>query len=214
MLRRLALPAVACLSALAAAPVATAAPAGPVATTAPAATPLPAPGTHPGHRLPGPWVRDRLTITVADSGSPAADGTHRLVCSPAGGTHASPQQACDRLDQLAAERRAPFAPVPARHDVHDAVRRSGHRAHHRGLAGTARRRDVPAYERVRGLPLGRPRTRPSAHRRLRPPQPFFHTTLVRAPPHPPMSGAPAFRLPAVTRHGPRGKMGQVVSKVQ
>ncbi|WP_328328769.1 MULTISPECIES: SSI family serine proteinase inhibitor [unclassified Streptomyces] len=113
MLRRLALTAVACLSALAAAPAATAAPAGPVATAVPAATPLPAPVAQPGHRLPNPWVRDRLTITVADSGIPGADGTHRLVCAPAGGTHASPQQACDRLDQLAADRRAPFAPVPS-----------------------------------------------------------------------------------------------------
>lgn len=115
MLRRLALTAAAaCLSALAAAPAATAAPAGPVAgATARAITPLPAPGGQPGHRLPGSRVRDRLTITVADSGSPAADGTHRLYCAPAGGTHASPQQACDRLDQLAADRRTPFAPVPA-----------------------------------------------------------------------------------------------------
>lgn len=87
MLRRLALTAAAaCLSALAAAPAATAAPAGPVAgTTARAITPLPAPGGQPGHRLPGSRVRDRLTITVADSGSPAADGTHRLYCAPAGG---------------------------------------------------------------------------------------------------------------------------------
>lgn len=85
MLRRLALTAVACLSALAAAPAATAAPAGPVATAVPAATPLPAPVAQPGHRLPNPWVRDRLTITVADSGIPGADGTHRLVCAPAGG---------------------------------------------------------------------------------------------------------------------------------
>lgn len=104
MLRRLALTAAACLSALAAAPVATA------ATTAPVA---PVPVAQPGHRLPDPQVRDRLTITVSDSGARAADGTRRLSCSPAGGTHATPQQACDRLDQLAADGRKPFAPVPA-----------------------------------------------------------------------------------------------------
>ncbi|WP_405778998.1 SSI family serine proteinase inhibitor [Streptomyces sp. NBC_00859] len=96
MLRRLALTAAVCLAALAAAPAAT-------ATAVPPT----------GHRLPDPQVRDRLTITVSDSGIPAADGTHRLACAPAGGTHASPQQACDRLDQLAADRAAPFAPVPA-----------------------------------------------------------------------------------------------------
>ncbi|MFE2377165.1 SSI family serine proteinase inhibitor [Streptomyces sp. NPDC059398] len=109
MLRRIALTAVVCLSALAAAPVAATA-----ETTAPAATaPVPAPVTQPGHRLPDPRVRDRLTISVSDSGARAADGTRRLVCAPAGGTHASPQQACDRLDQLAADGRKPFAPVPA-----------------------------------------------------------------------------------------------------
>lgn len=185
MLRRLALTAAAaCLSALAAAPAATAAPAGPAGpvagTTARAITPLPAPGGQPGHRLPGSRVRDRLTITVADSGSPAADGTHRLYCAPAGDT----RLAAAGLRPAGPARRRPADAVRARsrhHDVHDAVRRPGHRAHHRGLAGTARRRDVPAYQRVRDLPLGRPRTRPSAHRRLRPAQPFFHTTLVRAP---------------------------------
>ncbi|MET9530197.1 MULTISPECIES: SSI family serine proteinase inhibitor [unclassified Streptomyces] len=113
MLRRLALSAVACLSALAAAPVASAAPAGPVPTAASATTgAVPVPFPYPGHRLPGPQVRDRLTITVSDSGSRAADGTRRLDCAPAGGTHASPQRACDRLDQLAADKRSPFAPVP------------------------------------------------------------------------------------------------------
>ncbi|WP_328318410.1 SSI family serine proteinase inhibitor [Streptomyces sp. NBC_00388] len=102
MLRRLALTAAACFAALAAAPAATALP-----------VPVPVPFALPGHWLPDPQLRDRLTITVSDSGARAAEGTHRLTCTPAGGTHASPQQACDRLDRLAADKRTPFAPVPA-----------------------------------------------------------------------------------------------------
>ncbi|MGA4840917.1 SSI family serine proteinase inhibitor [Streptomyces sp. G45] len=53
---------------------------------------------------------DRLTITVAGSGS--ADGTYELRCGAAGSTHPSPRDACERLDQLAADGENPFKPVP------------------------------------------------------------------------------------------------------
>ncbi|MEW1724440.1 SSI family serine proteinase inhibitor [Streptomyces sp. NPDC093109] len=59
---------------------------------------------------------DVFTVTVADSGVPGADGTFRLSCRPAGGTHPKAQAACDRLAELgsgaASGARDPFAPVP------------------------------------------------------------------------------------------------------
>ncbi|AXG78974.1 SSI family serine proteinase inhibitor [Streptomyces paludis] len=67
---------------------------------------------------------DVFTVTVADSGVPGADGTFRLSCRPAGGTHPKAQAACDRLAELGAGAqseagagsvpggRDPFAPVP------------------------------------------------------------------------------------------------------
>ncbi|GHC76652.1 SSI family serine proteinase inhibitor [Streptomyces flavofungini] len=52
---------------------------------------------------------DRLTIAVGESG--AGDGTYTLECAPTGGTHPSPDDACERLDQLAAEGVNPFKAV-------------------------------------------------------------------------------------------------------
>ncbi|MEU2248226.1 SSI family serine proteinase inhibitor [Streptomyces sp. NPDC019224] len=101
MMRRLALTAVASLAALsAAAPAATAASAGPL--------PLP---------LGLPLLQDdgagtRLTVVVAGSGNPEADGRYELRCEPAGGSHPVAAQACERLGQLEAEGADPFAPVP------------------------------------------------------------------------------------------------------
>ncbi|MGW6598381.1 SSI family serine proteinase inhibitor [Streptomyces sp. NPDC055036] len=54
---------------------------------------------------------DEFTVTVADSGLRGADGTYRLKCRPAGGTHLQARAACDRLAQLASEQKDPFAPV-------------------------------------------------------------------------------------------------------
>ncbi|MFI6860143.1 SSI family serine proteinase inhibitor [Streptomyces sp. NPDC050421] len=99
MMRRLALTAVVSLAALAAA--------APGATAAAGPLPLPLPlsllrnddaGTH-------------LTVVVAGSGNPEADGTYELECEPAGGSHPVAQQACDRLAQLPGESADPFAPV-------------------------------------------------------------------------------------------------------
>ncbi|MFH8992887.1 SSI family serine proteinase inhibitor [Streptomyces sp. NPDC017940] len=61
--------------------------------------------------VPGEHGRHRLTITVEGTGG-AADGTYTLRCAPAGGSHASPGAACERLDQLAADGLDPFKAVP------------------------------------------------------------------------------------------------------
>ncbi|MEU3184843.1 SSI family serine proteinase inhibitor [Streptomyces sp. NPDC006923] len=55
---------------------------------------------------------DEFTVTVADSGLKNVDGTYKLKCEPAGGTHPQARAACDRLATLAREGRDPFAPVP------------------------------------------------------------------------------------------------------
>lgn len=52
----------------------------------------------------------RLTVTVTGTGG-AGDGTYTLKCAPNGGTHSSPDAACERLDQLAAAGTNPFRPV-------------------------------------------------------------------------------------------------------
>ncbi|WJV47641.1 SSI family serine proteinase inhibitor [Streptomyces flavofungini] len=62
-----------------------------------------------GHTVDRPAAH-RLTVTV--SGAGAGDGTYTLECAPTGGTHPSPDTACERLDQLAAEGANPFEPVP------------------------------------------------------------------------------------------------------
>ncbi|ONK12701.1 SSI family serine proteinase inhibitor [Streptomyces sp. MP131-18] len=41
---------------------------------------------------------NRLVITVADSGT-AADGTHELICGPAGGDHPDPAGACEAVER-------------------------------------------------------------------------------------------------------------------
>ncbi|MFE4262904.1 SSI family serine proteinase inhibitor [Streptomyces sp. NPDC056883] len=55
---------------------------------------------------------DRLTIVVADTGNPRADGEYRLECDPPGGNHPQAQDACARLEALAREGKDPFAPEP------------------------------------------------------------------------------------------------------
>ncbi|THA71801.1 hypothetical protein E6P78_04180 [Streptomyces sp. A0958] len=100
MMRRLALTAVASLATLtAAAPAATA-----------AAGPLPLPLSLP--LLQNDDAGTRLTVVVAGSGNPEADGTYELECGPARGSHPVAGQACERLGQLEGEGADPFAPVP------------------------------------------------------------------------------------------------------
>ncbi|MFD0416603.1 SSI family serine proteinase inhibitor [Streptomyces sp. NPDC127108] len=62
-----------------------------------------------GHTVDRP-AADRLTVSVSEAG--AGNGTYTLECAPAGGTHPSPDDACERLDQLAAEGVNPFMEVP------------------------------------------------------------------------------------------------------
>ncbi|MGG8409683.1 SSI family serine proteinase inhibitor [Streptomyces sp. 12297] len=57
---------------------------------------------------------DRLTVTVAGSGNPRADGSYELTCDPVGGTHPEAKRACARLHAFAEEGADPFAPVSTR----------------------------------------------------------------------------------------------------
>ncbi|MCX4824209.1 SSI family serine proteinase inhibitor [Streptomyces sp. NBC_01142] len=96
MLRRIVLTATASVAALAAAVPAAA-----------SASPLPLPLT-----LLAP--ADELTVIASETGNKRTTGSYQLKCGPEGGsgTHLAAQAACDRLEELAAEGRDPFAPVP------------------------------------------------------------------------------------------------------
>ncbi|MEE1754272.1 SSI family serine proteinase inhibitor [Streptomyces sp. SP18CS02] len=94
MLRRLVLTAAASLTALGAA--------APAAMAVPLPMPLP----------PLLSAPDSLTVTVADSGNPSADGTFRLECGEEpGGNHPAARAACERLEELSTNGRDPFSPV-------------------------------------------------------------------------------------------------------
>jgi hypothetical protein len=100
MLRRLTLIAVASLAALSTAV--------PAATAASPLLPLP-----PLPMFLGDWpaasdTQTRLTVTVSESGDPAADGIFELECGPAGGSHPEAQRACGLLDEAAASGDNPF----------------------------------------------------------------------------------------------------------
>ncbi|MEU7120451.1 SSI family serine proteinase inhibitor [Streptomyces zaomyceticus] len=71
-------------------------------------------GLGPLPPLPLLTPADTLTVTVAESGHPNADGTFELTCDErAEGNHPARENACARLDQLAEAGANPFAPVPA-----------------------------------------------------------------------------------------------------
>lgn len=57
---------------------------------------------------------DRLTVAVADTGNPRADGQYRLECNPVAGNHPQAEEACARLEDLAREGKDPFAPETKR----------------------------------------------------------------------------------------------------
>lgn len=66
--------------------------------------------------LQGDWLaqqdtQTRLTVTVSESGNPAANGTFELECGPAGGSHLAAQRACDLLDEAAKSGENPFVPT-------------------------------------------------------------------------------------------------------
>ncbi|MFD4974435.1 SSI family serine proteinase inhibitor [Streptomyces sp. NPDC058424] len=52
-----------------------------------------------------------LTVTVRHAGA-GRDGTYRLYCHPARGSHPDARRACDVLDRNTRWGREPFAPVP------------------------------------------------------------------------------------------------------
>ncbi|MBT2490441.1 hypothetical protein J7E96_18345 [Streptomyces sp. ISL-96] len=105
MLRRLTLTAAASFAALSAA----------VPGTSAVAAPIPLPllqDVLQGGAQDTRDVQDRLTVTTAETGNRAANGTYELKCGPTGGTHPEAQAACDRLEELAGEDGDPFAAVP------------------------------------------------------------------------------------------------------
>ncbi|MGH3312214.1 MAG: SSI family serine proteinase inhibitor [Streptomyces sp.] len=64
-------------------------------------------------RLPMPPARsDQLRFTVTDSGNREDDGTYRLECNPAGGSHPRARAACEVLTSESNSGRHPFGPVP------------------------------------------------------------------------------------------------------
>ncbi|MDQ0795097.1 SSI family serine proteinase inhibitor [Streptomyces sp. B1I3] len=103
MLRRLTLTAVASLAALSAA--------APAATAVSPLVPLPPLPVLQDDWLGGQETQTRLTVTVSESGNPAADGVFELECGPAGGSHPAAQRACDLLDEAAASGENPFVPT-------------------------------------------------------------------------------------------------------
>ncbi|MGP4000039.1 SSI family serine proteinase inhibitor [Streptomyces sp. 8N706] len=115
LLRRLAVTALSAAAALTAAPVA-----GAAALPVPYPMPLPASETPAADTDPVPPTfvppagEDRLTVTVTGSGDRGMDGTYTLDCHPAGGTHPSARDACDRLDEMTRWGADPFAPVSPR----------------------------------------------------------------------------------------------------
>lgn len=89
----------------------------PAAVAGPSARASAGPAAVPDLPLPQPTLppltapSDQFTVTVAGSGTAAADGTFKLTCGPTGGTHPRARAACDRLAELSGEGRDPFAPV-------------------------------------------------------------------------------------------------------
>ncbi|NBM20929.1 hypothetical protein GUY61_36560 [Streptomyces sp. GC420] len=104
MLRRIAFTAFAAFATLTATPAASADP-----------LPLPLPARLAADKGGG---EDRLRLTVSGTGNRRADGSYELEChrarGRAAGSHPAARAACDRLEQLAAQGRNPFAPTPAR----------------------------------------------------------------------------------------------------
>lgn len=145
MLRRLTLTAVASLAALsAAAPAATA--------VNPLPLPLPPLPVLQGDWHHAPGEETSLTVTVSQSGNPAANGTFELACDPAGGSHPAAQKACDRLAEAVEADEDPFAPT-ARAAM--CTQQAGGPASAR-IHGTWQGRDVDArFSRANGCEISR-----------------------------------------------------------
>ncbi|MBC9714043.1 hypothetical protein H9Y04_15875 [Streptomyces sp. TRM66268-LWL] len=112
----------------------------------------------PAHALPEPQP-DVLTITsgatTSGAGSTMPYETYELSCLPdgsGGGGHPQADEACARLDALAAEGRDPFAPVPA--DAMCTMQYGGPETAR--ITGTWRGQQVTAdFDRRNGCEIGR-----------------------------------------------------------
>ncbi|MFJ5224109.1 SSI family serine proteinase inhibitor [Streptomyces sp. NPDC088400] len=89
------------------------APLAPIAHRAPLPLPLPLPQEREGRggREGGLKAQDAFSVTVAGLKTKAAPATYQLRCGPAGGSHPQARSACNRLVELAADGKDPFAPV-------------------------------------------------------------------------------------------------------
>ncbi|MET9671540.1 SSI family serine proteinase inhibitor [Streptomyces sp. NPDC006482] len=96
---------------------------------------------------------DTLTVTIAESGVPAADGTYELTCDDqAGGTHPAADDACERLEQLAKAGTNPFKAVPG--DAFCTQVYGGPAVAH--ITGTWQGREIDArFSRVNGCEIDR-----------------------------------------------------------
>nr|WSZ97132.1 subtilase-type protease inhibitor [Streptomyces sp. NBC_00857] len=87
------------------------APLAPITGRAPLPLPLPEEREGRGGREGGLKAQDAFTVTVAGLKTKAAPATYQLRCGPAGGSHPQARSACNRLVELAADKKDPFAPV-------------------------------------------------------------------------------------------------------
>ncbi|MFE1546670.1 SSI family serine proteinase inhibitor [Streptomyces sp. NPDC058718] len=96
---------------------------------------------------------DTLTVTIAESGRPAADGTFELTCDDrAGGTHPDAEDACARLEEFAKEGVNPFKAVPQ--DAFCTQIHGGNAVAH--VTGTWQGRTIDAhFSRVNGCEIDR-----------------------------------------------------------
>ncbi|WP_030677135.1 SSI family serine proteinase inhibitor [Streptomyces sp. NRRL B-1347] len=100
----------------------------------------------------GPATQDHLKVTYSENDGTAAHKTYELTCGPAGGSHPSPAEACERLDGLAAEGSDPFRPV-ARDAMCTQVYGGAQTAH---VTGTWRGQPVDAsFKRTDGCQISR-----------------------------------------------------------
>ncbi|MGC5345093.1 SSI family serine proteinase inhibitor [Streptomyces sp. DT24] len=121
--------------------------------------PIPVPAPRPAPHTSQPqWpqapqrAKTRLTVTIANSGDPAANGTFVLECEPVGGTHPDPKGACARLAKAADLGDDPFMPVPQ--DLMCTLQYGGPAT--AKVSGTWRGREFEAsFERSDGCEIGR-----------------------------------------------------------
>lgn len=88
--------------------------AGPSSVPAPVLAmdaPVPLPPLEAAPDQAAPDEPAELTVGVGHTGVAGEDGTYKLTCGPAGGSHPRARAACDRLAELAGAGQDPFVPV-------------------------------------------------------------------------------------------------------